>query len=394
MWNRSYRWQRLTRVGAGTLVVAILVGEACVLQNSAAVQRAKTGGRDLLGEISSPKEALTEVELPSSLSAMPGTLVYLERADGVAQVIGRVTGVQSDESPQSRVQIRMWGNFSRSGVLKGAPASLNLRDAVRLLINPDLPDDEAQLARDAIWPSMRQHVVPGMIDSLVREVSREVAGLDQGDRALLRESVEALRTTFKPLEEELVARLAERAKDAVGITGVASGVWRTTADGVKNSGFAVADFWRWAIGGDVQGERIDRPFFSEQTSNALAAAMEEETLLFWHDHRREMIEALTKVAIDRGDDFKTAFNERWATLLYERAVQPAWLAGQNQVIEAMQVYAHDFAARRLLAGDGGPRLLFAYALRSSLDISSAPLLIFAPAEGDASGKIVYEPLLK
>ena len=40
------------------------------------------------------------------------------------------------------------------------------------------------------------------------------------------------------------------------------------------------------------------------------------------------------------------------------------------------------------------RAVLRYALRSSLNISDAPLLVFAPAAGDVSGKIVYEPLLQ
>ena len=58
----------------------------------------------------------------------------------------------------------------------------------------DLPDDEALLARDVIWPSMRQHVLPGMIDGLVREISREVATLDAQDRALVAESLDNIWT--------------------------------------------------------------------------------------------------------------------------------------------------------------------------------------------------------
>jgi hypothetical protein len=54
----------------------------------------------------------------------------------------------------------------------------------------------------------------------------------------------------------------------------------------------------------------------------------------------------------------------------------------------------DFAERRLLTAEGGPRLLFAHALRSALNISASPLLVFEPANGDASDQVVYEPLLR
>jgi hypothetical protein len=73
---------------------------------------------------------------------------------------------------------------------------------------------------------------------------------------------------------------------------------------------------------------------------------------------------------------------------------PAWQAGEPQVLEAVQVYANDFAARRLLTKAGGPRLMFAYALRSSLEISDDPLLIFTPGSDGKSGRIEYEPLLR
>jgi hypothetical protein len=59
----------------------------------------------------------------------------------------------------------------------------------------------------------------------------------------------------------------------------------------------------------------------------------------------------------------------------------------------VQEYANDFAERRLLTSQGGPRLLFAFALRSSLQISDAPLLIFSPTAAAAPGKLVYQPLL-
>ena len=394
MWNHSYRWQRRTRVAAGVVTLAGIVAGLFWLRDAAAVGRAASGARELAAELASPRESLVEVTVPLSLGVRAGTLVYAERADGVARVIGRVASVETSSSGTSLIRLRLLGDAAHAGgVLKGATAALDLRTAMRLLITPDLPDDEARLARDAIWPSVRAHVVPGMIDALAHEVSREAATLDARDQALFVASVEALRSSLKPLEAELVARFTERAKDAIGIKGVVSGMWRTTSDGVENSGAAVADFWRWTIGRDARGERIDRSFFSEETSQALAAALEDETRLFWRDHRVEVIGALTKVAADRRDDFATAFNERWATRLYERAVLPAWLAGQDQVIESVQAYANDFAIRRLLASDGGPRLLFAYALRCALGISDAPLLIFAPEPDAAPGRIVYQSLI-
>jgi hypothetical protein len=126
----------------------------------------------------------------------------------------------------------------------------------------------------------------------------------------------------------------------------------------------------------------------------MQAALKEETLAFWKENREAIVAALVKVATDRRSDFKVALTERWAGLLYERAVIPAWQAGQDKVLESVQVYANDFAQRRLLTRQGGPRLLFAFALRSSLKISDAPLLVFSPVTANASGGIVYQPLLR
>ena len=364
------------------------------LRDAAVVRRAALGASELAAELVTGQESLVEVIVPSSLGVRAGTLVYAERPDGVARVIGCVASVETSTTDTSLIRLRLLNDAAHAGgKLKGATASLDLRTAMRLLITPNTPDDEALLARDAIWPSLRTHVAPGMVDALVREASHEAAKLDAHDRELVVASVEALRSSLKPLEEELVARLAERAKDAIGVKGIASGVWRTTADGVQNGGAAVADFWRWTIGRDARGERIDRSFFSEETSQALAAALEEESRQFWQDHHVEVIQALTKVAADHRDDFASAFNERWATRLYDRVVLPAWLAGQDRVIESVQVYANDFAARRLLTSNGGPRLLFAYALRCALGISDAPLLIFAPDSQAAPGRIVYQSLI-
>ncbi len=69
-------------------------------------------------------------------------------------------------------------------------------------------------------------------------------------------------------------------------------------------------------------------------------------------------------------------------------------AGKDKVLDSVQDYAHGFAERRLLTKNRGPRLMFAYALRSSLDISDDPLLVFVPATDDATDRVVYEPLLR
>ena len=97
------------------------------------------------------------------------------------------------------------------------------------------------------------------------------------------------------------------------------------------------------------------------------AALEEEVVAFWKDNRPQIVEAF-KNAVDGGQDFEVAFQERWSGTLYERVIVPAWRA-QGKVIESIEEYVRDFASRRLVTNQGGPRLLFAYILRSYLDIS-------------------------
>jgi hypothetical protein len=123
-------------------------------------------------------------------------------------------------------------------------------------------------------------------------------------------------------------------------------------------------------------------------------ALKDEALAFWNENREAIIAALAKVATDRRQEFEAAFTERWAGLLYERAVLPAWQASQDKILESVQTYVNSFVARRLLTSQGGPRLLFAFVLRSSLKISDAPLLVFSPATANAQGRIVYQPLLR
>ena len=238
------------------------------------------------------------------------------------------------------------------------------------------------------------NILPNLVDALIREVTTELADLDRSDEVLLTESLEQMQTSLSPLADELVNRLAERAKDTIGISGVATGVMRKTSDEVRNSGVVVSDWW-WSLFGTESGsERVERPFLSEQTRSDVASAVQDETLKFWQDHRATIIDALVEVVGEQRPQFEQAFRERWAGRLYERAVMPAWQAGEDEVLFAVQNYAHDFAVRRLLTAEGGPRLLFAHALRSSLDISDSPLLVYYPGTGANSEATVYEPLLR
>jgi hypothetical protein len=398
MWNLSYRWQRRTRLVVGVLALLLSAAGLFLVARTSAAGRAMAGARDVLGETFLPAQQTVDTTVPADLHAQAGTLVYLERADGVAQVVGRVVAAQGQDKGLTALKIRFMAPIAveaqRGGLLKGAPASLDLRDAMRLLVSPNTPEQEAALARDTIWPSVRESVLPAMTDGLIREIANELASLDEQDQELLAQSINDLRAELRPLEDQLIDRLARRAWDVIGVKGLATGIWRTTASSVETRSNTVSDWWWKLFGTSGSADPASRPFLSEQTSRALEEALKDETVAFWKQHRQTIVAALVKVATERRGDFEAAFTERWARRLYERAVVPAWRDGQEKVLESVQTYANDFTARRLLTRQGGPRLLFAFALRSSLEISDAPLLVYSPAAAAASGKIVYQPLLR
>jgi hypothetical protein len=179
----------------------------------------------------------------------------------------------------------------------------------------------------------------------------------------------------------------------VGVSGLASGLWNSTAGKVQNQGALAAKWW-WELFGSESAIQPPAPrFLSEEKQAELEKALKDEAVAFWREHRAAIVAAVTRVIEARRPDFERAFKERWAGKLFERAVVPAWQAGESRVLAAVQVYANDFASRRLLTKAGGPRLLFAYALRSSLDISKVPLLIFSPESTGKAG-IHYEPLVR
>ena len=176
--------------------------------------------------------------------------------------------------------------------------------------------------------------------------------------------------------------------------GLAAGLLRKTSAGVQRTGSSATQWWWRLFDKDSKAETPEVPFFSEATTAQLRKVLEQETIAFWKEHRAQIVDAIKKVALERRGDFETAFRERWAGLLYERAILPAWQHGQDKVLASVQEYATNFATRRLLTRAGGPRLLFAYALRCSLEISDDPLLVFMPGEGNQAAGIVYEPLLR
>jgi hypothetical protein len=325
-------------------------------------------------------------------------LVYCDRDDGVAQVIGRVITAQADEGDQVDLVIRLSApiadSANRGGVLKGAPATLNFRDAVRLLVSPNTPAEEGMLARDTIWPSIKANLLPDIVDGLIREISSDLANPAPEDEALMKRLVENLHEAIEPLEDDLVNRLARRAWDAVGVQGLVQGLLRKTADTVANRGMSVTGSWSRLFGKQVNDNAAERPFLPEKTSQDLKTALEEEALAFWKENRSKIIDAFLKTFNEQRQEFDVAFRQRWAGLIYDRVIVSAWQKGQDKVLASIQEYVSDFAARRLLTNQGGPRLLFAYVLRGYLDISVAPLLILAPGVDGGSDRIVYQPLLR
>ncbi|HEY2838268.1 MAG TPA: hypothetical protein VGJ26_03920 [Pirellulales bacterium] len=398
MWDRSYRWQQHVRLAAGGVLVVLLAIGAGVLARTSAATRAGEGARDLAGEIFHPSLQTFEVQVPEALLARVGTLVYRERKDGVAQTIGRVVAVTPGEAGQVTLVIRLSGTGDqvgpRGGILKGAAATINLREALELLLSPSTPTDEAIMARDIVWPSIKANVLPGIVDGLIREVSKDLSDPLPESAELFKQLFANLHQSIEPLENELVERLARRAWDVVGVKGLAGVAWRATANDAKAKGAKVADFWSWLMRNEKKpGEPVDRPFLSEKTSEDLRSALEAEAAAFWNDNREKIIDAFKHAVDAERKDFEQVFRERWSGAIYERVVKPAWLGGEDKVIASIETYVTDFAERRLVTNQGGPRLIFAYLLRSFLDISDAPLLIFSPDAKGESQQVVYEPLL-
>ncbi len=379
-------------------MLLLLTGASILVAGTSAARRTRDGARDLAGELLWPARQVIEVQVPVELRTQVGTLVYREREDGIAQVTGRVVAVHPEDPGQVKLVIRlgaMGADVShRGGILKGAPAALSLRDAVRLLVSPNTPTEEATLARDLIWPSIKTNLLPEIVDGLIREISADLVDPGAENVELLKRLIENLHKAIEPLENDLVERLAKRAWDIMRGQGLVSGALRVTAEDAKAKATSITEWWSWLIGEESKPDAAERPFLSEKTSQALKAALEEEVVGFWKDNRPQIVEAFKNAVDERRQDFEAAFQERWSGTLYERVIVPAWRSAQGKVIESIEEYVRDFASRRLVTNQGGPRLLFAYILRSYLDISVAPLLILQPAAGNDSDHFVYVPLLR
>jgi hypothetical protein len=397
MWDRSYRWELRARAAAGCVAVATVLAALIGFTLTDTASRIAAAALEIRSEIWPGDDSRIFAMVPAILSARPGNLVHLERADGESQAIGRVVRATASSDGQVRLEIKLVpsakGLMRGGGVLKGAPPTIGFEQSMRLLVAPDRPGDEVLRARNAIWPVIERNVLPELTRKLVREAKLIAENLDSQDPEGLAKVLHELHDELAPLEEELADRLTNRAWQEIGVTGLAGGVWRVTTTEILNSGKNVRD-WLWQqFGGEGKDDRVEREFLSNQRKKALRAAIEDEAAIFWRDHRNDILALLEHALAQRGNYLAKSFRESWGPGLYERAFKPAWLAGEADVIRAVEEYADDFARRRLVTQQGSPRLLFAHALRSALQISKAPLLLLIPSDPTGDGQIVYQPLV-
>jgi hypothetical protein len=386
MWDRSYRWQRLARVSCGIFTVLAAVAALIVVSQTEAAGRAAAGVAEITRESNPDAESTVRCVVPVDLNVRRGGLVYREGPDGTAEIVGRVLDVRQYDNLNDEITVLLTpaaaGAMVHGGKLQGAKPTLSVEHAFRLIISPEIPRDELARARDALWPAMEEHVLPGLKDRITHEVTRSFEDLDEEDAALLDATIKDLRDELTELEEKLLNRLANRAWEVIGVSGVAEGVIRKTGDGASNTYRRARD---WVRGWWTEPDETDtrsRDFLSEERATALRIALEEEVETFLREHDDELREKFNTVLNNRRADFVEKFETKWGPKLYENALVPSWFEGEDDVLVAAEQYANDFARRRLLTSEGGPRLLLAYALRSSLGITSDPLLVIVPAQAD------------
>ncbi|MFM8286307.1 MAG: hypothetical protein ACKOGA_06220 [Planctomycetaceae bacterium] len=397
MWNRADRRQRQARVVAGAFALAAGVGWLPLAGGWPVVRQARQELAALATDRLFPEATGLAVEVPAALGVLPGHLVHRATADGSPEIVGRVVAVTTVEGGLARLQLQLApGSLvgrDQGWVLRGVAATQGLEQSVRMVVSPEVPLDEAKRARDRLWPVVEREIVPGLTDNVLREMRALVTGLEDEESKLLLGAIEELRDKLAPHEEELINRLSERAWQEVGVEGVASGLWRIALTGADNSRKDVRDWFLERLGYEPKNDRERAEFLEEKTRAALKLAMEEELAQFWDDHHEEITREAEGVLETRKAELVKMLSEHWGPRLFERAFAPAWLQGEDAVVEALDGYTRDFATRRLISDTGGPRLTLAHALRSVLAISDAPLLLLEPRPATAAGEIVYEPFL-
>ena len=391
MWDRSYRWQRLARIVAGCIALVALFSVTAVVSQTEAAGRASAGVAEIGREAAPDQASQVVCQVPHELGTSRGVLVYREGDDGKAEIVGRVIDVSVINESTDEITVLLTpaqaGAMAKGGKLRGAAPTISVEHAFRLIISPDIPREEAIIARDTIWPAINEHVLPDLKERLTNEVTRSFEDLDEEDTKLLNETVDDLRSELSELEEALLNRLANRAWEVIGVSGVAEGVLRKASDGAGNTVNDVKDWVKGWFGKEESSEETNRDFLTEERATALRIALEEEVEAFIAENHTDIEEAFNKVLNKRKVDFIAKFEEKWGPKLYEKALVPSWMDNERYVLDAAESYANDFAKRRLLTSEGGPRLLLAYALRSSLNITNEPLLVIKP---DDSGEVKYE----
>lgn len=391
MWDRSFKWQQWARSGAGAAALIALGLSILLFGQSRAASRAADGVAEIGREAGGDSASRAVVNVPVSLGVRRGGLVYRENADGSGDIVGRVVEVADPVGESQEVTLLLTpaasGMLVKGGKVRGAAPTLSVEHAFRLMISPDIPRQEAAIARDMLWPAIQQNVGPGLKERITRELTHSMNDLAPEDRDLLNATVADLRKEVGPLEQQLLNRLANRAWEVIGVSGVAEGVVRKAADGATNTYEDVKGWVKGWFGKGDEGEKVNRDFLTEEKATALRLALEEEVNTFLKDNEPAIKEAFNKVLNERRREFIEKFETKWGPKLYEKAIVPAWLEGEDGVLAAAEKYANDFAKRRLLTDRGGPRLLLAYALRTSLNINRDPLLVVAPND---SGRVEFE----
>ena len=284
MWDRSYRWQRLARIVAGCIALVALFSVTAVVSQTEAAGRASAGVAEIGREAAPDQASQVVCQVPHELGTSRGVLVYREGDDGKAEIVGRVIDVSVINESTDEITVLLTpaqaGAMAKGGKLRGAAPTISVEHAFRLIISPDIPREEAIIARDTIWPAINEHVLPDLKERLTSEVTRSFEDLDEEDTKLLNETVDDLRSELSELEEALLNRLANRAWEVIGVSGVAEGVLRKASDGAGNTVNDVKDWVKGWFGKEESSEETNRDFLTEERATALRIALEEEVEAF------------------------------------------------------------------------------------------------------------------
>ncbi|MEE9312118.1 MAG: hypothetical protein V3V10_06850, partial [Planctomycetota bacterium] len=356
MWDRSYQWQRRARVLAGGLAIGALLTGAVMVNDTTAAERAKDGLSEIERELSPDSDSLIVADFPADKIPDKGTLVFREGPTGEAIVTGRVTEVSAGGRCKILLTPAAAGLAANGAVIKVAQPAHNIEEAIRLLVTPDIPRDEAKRARDELWPAIEEHVIPALKNNLTRELTSSFDNMDSNDIEILDGTVADLRKEMEDLEQELINRIANRAWEVIGVSGVAEGVLRKAGDSAGNTYEEAKDWVKSWWGDESKSSKSTSDFLSKEKATALRIALEEEVTKFLEENDTEIKKKFNKVLNERRSDFINQFETKWGPKLYENAIVPAWEQGEPGVLVAVDKYLSDFAQRRLLTKDGGPRL--------------------------------------